>query len=340
MAEAELTGPEKAAILLLFMGEEYSSEIFKRLDEREIKTLGACMARLDNVSPARLDGLLQEFSQEISTGGSLFGKGEAFLKRAISKAVGTRKAEAILGDMNKEDDMGKGNAFESLKATSPSVIAEFIRSEHPQTIALVLAHMDPAQSGQVLAELPEHLQSDVVLRVARLEGVPPDVVAEIDRLIHERLKSVASPEMGGHKAGGVHTVAEILNRVDSASEIAILSRIEEESSELADEIRQCMFVFEDLINIDDRGIMALMREVANDDLTMALKTATEELKDKILRNVSERARKVIEEDLEAMGPVRLKDVEGAQQRIVRGAKKLEEEGKLAISGKGGDEVFV
>jgi flagellar motor switch protein FliG len=335
----DLSGPDKAAVFLLFMGEEFTSEIFKKLDERDIRTLGASMAKIDNVPPGTLDSLLHEFALRLSSGeGGFLVKGESFLKRAITKAVGTRKAEALIGEMG-EDSQPRSNVFEGLKTADPRVIAEFIRSEHPQTIALIMAHMDPAQSGQVLLELPEHLQSDVVLRVARLEGVPPDVVSDIDRLLNERLQTLASTE-GGYKVGGVHTVAEMLNRVDSTTEGAILTRIEEESGELADEIRQCMFVFEDLINIDDRGIMALMREVANDDLTLALKTATGELKDKIMSNVSERARMVIEEDLDAMGPVRLRDVEAAQQRIVRVAKKLEEEGKLAIAGKGGDDIFV
>jgi len=334
----EISGPEKAAIFLLFMGEEFTAEIFKKLDEEEIKALGHCMTKISHVSPDRLDSLLLEFTRQFATGGSMMVKGETFLKRAITKAVGTRKAEAIIEEMG-EDSIPRDAAFEGLKAADPGLIAEFIRSEHPQTIAVILAHMDPAQASQVLIQLPEPLQPDVLLRVAKLEGIPPDVVGEIDKLLNERLESVASLELA-QKAGGVNAVAEILNHVDSATENAMLTRIEEDSGELADEIRQCMFVFEDLSGIDDRGIMSLMREVANEDLTLALKTATPELKDKILNNVSERARVVIEEDLESMGPVRLRDVEAAQQRIVRVAKKLEEEGKLVITGKGGDEIFV
>lgn len=338
MRGEDISGPEKAAIFLLFMGEEFTAEIFKKLDEQEIKALGTCMTKISHVSPDRLDSLLQEFTRQFATGGSMTVKGDTFLKRAITKAVGTRKAEAIIGEMG-EDSIPRDAAFEGLKAADPGLIAEFIRSEHPQTIAVILAHMDPAQASQVLTQLPEHLQPDVLLRVAKLEGVPPDVIGEIDKLLNERLESVASLELA-QKAGGVNAVAEILNHVDSATENAMLTRIEEDSGELADEIRQCMFVFEDLSGIDDRGIMSLMREVANEDLTLALKTATPELKDKILNNVSERARVVIEEDLESMGPVRLRDVEAAQQRIVRVAKKLEEEGKLVITGKGGDEIFV
>lgn len=338
MRGEEISGPEKAAIFLLFMGEEFTAEIFKKLDEQEIKALGHCMTKISHVSPDRLDSLLLEFTRQFATGGSMMVKGETFLKRAITKAVGTRKAEAIIEEMG-EDSIPRDAAFEGLKAADPGLIAEFIRSEHPQTIAVILAHMDPAQASQVLIQLPEPLQPDVLLRVAKLEGIPPDVVGEIDKLLNERLESVASLELA-QKAGGVNAVAEILNHVDSATENAMLTRIEEDSGELADEIRQCMFVFEDLSGIDDRGIMSLMREVANEDLTLALKTATPELKDKILNNVSERARVVIEEDLESMGPVRLRDVEAAQQRIVRVAKKLEEEGKLVITGKGGDEIFV
>lgn len=338
MRSGDLSGPEKAAIFLLFMGEEFTAEVFKRLDEEEIRALGACMTKITHVPPDRLDALLQEFSQEFGMGGTIVVKGETFLKRAITKAVGTRKAEAIIGELG-EDAVVRDLAFEGLKVADPKLIAEFIRSEHPQTIALILAHLDPGQASGVLVGLPEHLQADVLLRIAKMEGVPPDVVSEIDRVLNERLETVASHE-AVQKAGGVTTVAEILNHLDTTTENTILTKIEEDNGELADEIRQCMFVFEDLTGIDDRGIMSLMREVSNEDLTLALKTATPELKEKILRNVSERARQVIEEDLEAMGPVRLRDVEAAQQRIVRVAKKLEEEGKLVITGKGGDEIFV
>jgi len=334
----KISGPEKAAIFLLFMGEEFTAEVFKKLGEEEIKTLGACMAKINSVSPERLDSLLEETTSKLALGGGFLVKGETSFKRAITKAVGTRKAEAIMGDMS-EDHVPRGSSFEALKAADPALISEFIRSEHPQTISLILAHMDPDLGGQVLRELPEHLQADVLLRIAKLEGVPPDVVGEIDRLLNDKLEAVASLELA-QKAGGVTSVAEILNRVDTATENAILTKIEEENAELADQIRQCMFIFEDLLGIDDRGIMSLMREVANEDLTVALKTASPELKEKVLNNVSERARAVIIDDLETMGPVRLRDVEAAQQRIVRTAKKLEEEGKLAITGKGGDDIFV
>jgi flagellar motor switch protein FliG len=335
----ELTGPEKAAILLLFMGEEYASEIFKKLDEREIRALGSHMSKIDNVPPEQLESLLVEYSGALSMGGDLLVRGDSFLKRAISKAVGTRRAESIIGELGEETTSG-ATPFERIKNADPRLVAEFIRQEHPQTIALIMAHMDHAQSSQVLLELPETLRLDVILRISKLDSVPNDVIEEIDRLLHERFRGVAQADSGSKKVGGTQTVAEILNRVDSATENEILSRIEEEHQELADEIRQLMFVFEDLLAIDDRGMMALMREVTNEDLTLGLKTASEELKDKILRNVSERARKVIEDDLETMGPVRLRDVEQAQQRIVRAAKKLEGEGKVAIMGKGGDDVLV
>ncbi|MFH0810032.1 MAG: flagellar motor switch protein FliG [Pseudomonadota bacterium] len=338
MGKGDLTGPDKAAIFLLFMGEEYSSDVFKKLDDGEIKALSASMAKIGQVTPERLEQLLQEFMSNMGTGGNMLVKGETFLKRAVTKAIGTRKAEAIFGEL--EGTTGpKENAFEGLKAADPRLIAEFIRAEHPQTIAMILGHMDPLQAAQVLVDLPERLQPDVIYRVAKLEGVPPDVVGEVDRLLSDRLRSLTSMQVG-QKAGGVTAVAELLNHVDSNAENAILSQLEEEDADLADEIRQCMFVFEDLASVDDRGIMALMREVANEDLTLALKTAAPELKEKVLRNISERARMVIQEDLETMGPVRLKDVESAQQRIVRAAKKLEEEGKLTISSKGADEVFV
>jgi flagellar motor switch protein FliG len=233
---------------------------------------------------------------------------------------------------------GKWNLFQKIRRLDPKTIANFIKNEHPQTISIILAHLDPAQSAAILEDLPSPLQTEVVCRIAELGKVPPGILGEIDQVLQEEISLVENME--GRKVGGIRSVAEILNQVDGSTETSILNGIEEQKQGLADEIRKLMFVFEDLLQLDDRGIMAILKEVTNEVLQVALKTASEELKEKIFKNMSERAAQMMKEDLEVMAPVRLKDVETAQQTIIKAAKKLENEGKIILAGKGKEEVFV
>ena len=337
MADAKegLTGPQKAAVLLLTMGEDFTADIFRQLDDMEIKNLGRAMSRIQNVTPDLVQGVLGEFYDEITSPTDLRIKGDSFLKNTISRAITDDRAENLLEDIH--SDVGPV-PFASLKDVDARVLANFIRNEHPQTIALILAHIDPGKAAEILADFPEQLQTDVILRVAELDTVPHQVVEEIESVLREEITALGT--VGTQKLGGAQTVAEILNQVDQSTENAILSKIEEDKMDLANDIRKLMFVFEDLINVDDRGIRSILKEVNNEELTMSLKTASDELRNKVLANLSERAADMIREDLEVMGPVKLSDVEKAQQSILRAAKKLEAEGKVVIGKSGGEDVFV
>ena len=262
-------------------------------------------------------------------------EGTQFIKNVVSKAVEKGKAQTILEEMQEE---GKWNLFQKIRRLDPKTVANFIRGEHPQTIAIILTHLDTSQAAAILAELPEPLQADVVYRIAELENIPPGIVEEIDQALEKEIAMIKGSE--GQQRGGVRLVAEILNQMDSSAENTILKGIEEQKQTLAEDIRRLMFVFEDLIQVDDKSIMAILKEVNNETLMPAMKTASDELKEKIFKNMSERAVQMMKEDLEVMGPIRLKDVEAAQQAILKIAKKLESEGKIVLMSKGKEEVFV
>ncbi len=333
-----LNGPQKAAIFLYSIGEEVASNIIKQLDEKEIKKLGISMAKIKSISPRIMDTVFSEF-KELATapipiqigheGGS------QFIAKIITKAVEKEKAKNLIEEIKEEEKL---NLFNEVKRLDPRTVANFLRNEHPQTIALVLIHLDPSQSAEIISELPERLQADVVYRIIELDDIPPGIVEEIDKALKAEFSTLKGYR--GQKRGGIQLVAEILNQMDSQRESAILSEIESKKEGMSDEIRKLMFVFEDLIQIDDKSLMTILKEINNETLMVAMKTASEELKEKIFKNMSERAAQMLKEDLEVMGPVRLKDVEAAQQSILQIAKKLESEGKIVLMAKGKEEVFV
>jgi flagellar motor switch protein FliG len=325
----------KAAITLLTLGEKFAGEVFKSLDEDEIKELGRQMSLIRNVPQELVEATLTEFNKKLGSDLDLLVKGDDFVRKALTNAMGN-EADSIIEELDNE---AIPEPFSKVKDVDPKVLANFIQNEHPQTVAVIVAHLDSSKAGEVIREFPEGLQYEVILRMATLEPVPPAVVREIDSVLEEEVMTSVDPMAGG-PVGGVQAVAELLNHVDKATEESILERLDENKSDLADQVRALMFVFEDVAGIDDRGIRTILREVSNEDLTMALKTASEDLKSKILGNVSERASAMIMEDLEVMGPVRLSDVERAQQTITRVARRLEKEGKIFIGGKGGEDAFV
>lgn len=326
-----LTGPEKAAIFLLTLGEEFTTEIFKELDDIEIKDLGKAMSKIQNVTPTQVQDVLWEFVETMDLPADIRVKGDDFFRSTLGRAVDGDRAEGLL------QDVSSPVPFSNIKNIDPKSLGTFIRNEHPQTIALVLAHIDPGKSAQILAEFPESLQQDVVMRIADLDTVPITILDEVEAVLREEIK--AQGPIGGRAAGGSSTVAEILNQVDQNTENTIMTKMEEERPELSNEVRKLMFVFEDLLNVDNRSIQTILKEVSNDDLTLALKAASEEMQEKIFSNLSERAANMIREDLEAMGPTKLSDVEKAQQTILRAAKKLEAEGKVVLA-REGSEQFV
>lgn len=338
MVNEKLTGPQKAAILLFSLGEETASSVVKQLDEKDIKKLGSSMSKVFSVSPKTLEAIYSQFNEIASSALPLqigHTEGTQFIKNIVAKAVEKDKAQVILEEIQEE---GKWNLFQNIRRLDPKTIANFIRSEHPQTIAIILTHLDSSQSAAILEDLPPPVQTDVLCRIAELENIPPGIVEEIDQALREEVSMIKGFE--GQKQGGVRVVADILNQMDSTMEGNILKGIEEQRQGMAEEIRKLMFVFEDLIQVDDKSLMAILKEINNETLMTAMKTASDDLKEKIFKNMSERAAQMMKEDLEVMGPVRLRDVEAAQQSILKVAKKLENEGKIILRSKGKEEVFV
>ena len=336
MSVGKLTGPKKAAILLLALGEEGASEILKNLEDREIQQVGYYMARFTDVAPEELDNVLGEFYRKTAMqdqGVTINASGD-FVKNALSKALGEDKAKDLVDNLKSSADEG---SLDSLKWLEPKMIAGFIVNEHPQTIALILAHLeDPEQTGIVLKELPEGLQADVAYRMAILEAIPPGVIREIEEVLAKELKATGAASSA--KVGGVESVAEMLNTMDKSTESRILATVEEANPDLAEQIRELMFTFEDLVLVDPGGMQRILKEIPKNDLVLALKTASDAVKEHIFSNMSERASDMVRDDLDSLGPVRVIDVDMAQQKVVKLARKLEEEGKIIISGSGGSDV--
>lgn len=330
-----LSGSEKAAVFLLTLGEDFTSEVFKRLDHDEIKSVGRQMSKMDKVDTDDIAALLSEFRSD-EGGEEIYLSGDDLLETAVKKALNSGEASDILNDIRSDWRL---TLFTKARKLEPKILVNFLRNEHPQTVALVLAVLEHAQAASILSELKEETQVEVVMRMAELDKVSPEILVDIDRVLQEELLSVEGME--GQRLGGVEAVAEILNNADRSLEAQVLEGIEEQRESLAEEIRRLMFVFEDLLGVDDRGIMSILKEVSTDDLKLALKTASEELQDKIFGNMSSRAVEMLKEDMEIMGPTRLKDVEVAQQAIIKVAKRLEQEGKIQLmAGGGGEDEFV
>ena len=333
MAE-QLSGLEKSAILLLAMGDKFTSEAFKRMERAEITQISKIIMEMDAVPKETIEMVLREFHYALVSGQDILTGGEDAVKRLLMKNLDGDTAKYIIDELNL--DVGTV-PFRELGNVSPRILSQILRNEHPQTLALILGHMPADQAAQLLTNLPAGVRTEVLMRLANLEAVPEDMIEEVDKVLQSQLIAMGGKE--GKKVGGVPAVAEILNAVDRATEEEVLSEIEEESSQMAEEIRNLMFVFEDVGGLDDRAVRELLKDISNDDLTLALKGASDELKEHFFKNMSERAATMIREDLEIMGPTKLSDVEAAQQNIVRTVRKLEGEGRIAIS-RGGGDVFV
>ncbi len=333
MAE-QLSGLEKTAILLLAMGDKFTSEAFKRMERSEITQISKVIMEMDAVPKETIETVLREFHFALISGQDILTGGEDAVKRMLLKSLDGDTAKYIIDELNLE----VGSApFRELGNVSPRILSQILRNEHPQTLALILGHMPADQAAQLLTNLPAGVRTEVLMRLANLEAVPEDMIEEVDKVLQSQLIAMGGKE--GKKVGGVPAVAEILNAVDRATEEEVLAEIEEESSQMAEEIRNLMFVFEDVGGLDDRAVREILKDISNDDLTLALKGASDDLKEHFFKNMSERAASMIREDLEIMGPTKLSDVEAAQQNIVRTVRKLEGEGRIAIA-RGGGDVFV
>jgi flagellar motor switch protein FliG len=327
----KLTGPQKTAILILALGDDFASEIFQKLDRREITTVSRAMAKLDTVTKEQAEEVLKEFNQSMAIGKQMLYGGQDQVRKMLSSNLDSDTARYILDELN--FDAGPA-PFQELAKVSPKILGQILRNEHPQTLALILGHLPPTSAADLLQYFGPGMRTEVIMRLSKLETVAEEMLIEVDRVLQSQLIAIGGRE--GRKVGGVNSVAEILNAIDRATEEEIMADIEEENTQLAEEIKQLMFVFEDILKIDDRGIRELLKEVSNEDLTLALKTAPEELRQKFFKNLSERAGNMIREDLEIMGPVKLSDVETAQQEIVKNVRRLEAEGRIVIAGSGGD----
>ena len=325
MAINKYTGAQKAAILLLSFGEDISAEIFKNLNEFEIKRVGAAMSRLGRLEQDIVDEIIMEFYGILQQNRKFFYGGNDFTKKVIGSAFKGGDADQMIEDLA----LSSSANLDSLELIDPRTLATFIRNEHPQTIALILAHLDPKKCGETLKLLPESLHTEVLLRIANLDAVAPEIIDEIDDVLRNEIQAMGS--ISHQKIGGVEPIAEMLNLIDKATEEQILDNLEERDPELAEQVRQLMFVFDDLVKIDDRGIQELVKNVQNDKWKIALKTASEAVRELIFKNMSERASQMLREDMEAMAAVKLADVENIQYEIVQVARKLEEEGKIIIN---------
>jgi flagellar motor switch protein FliG len=331
-----LTGPQKAALLLVGMGESFAAEVFKLLDDNEIQTLGYEIAKVDLVSTNMLAGVMEEFSKMMENPENLRIRGDQFFKSSLVCGMGEKRQQELLDTMEIEENP---EFFQKIKKLDYKTVASFLRNEHPQTVALVLAHLERPQAGAILSEYPEALQVEIIRRIAFFEPVSSAIIEEIDSALKDEIASVE--EVGGRAIGGAQSAAEVLNQMDRAAEGKILKRLEEdEMEELADDIRRYMFTFEDLLAADDRAIQTILKEVNTQELAISLKAASDELKAKFFKNMSERAADMLKEELDIMGPIRLKDVEAAQQNIIQTAKRLEARGTIVLASKGGEDVFV
>lgn len=334
--QRNLSGPERAVIVLLSIDDEVATEILKHLESSDLTKISNYVNLLDEVPREKVDQVKQQFGLTLAEKtGSLGGASRTRMKSLMEKSVSKDK----LADALEVLDSGDSSiGLETLKWLDPHSIASFLRGEHPQTVALILAHLEPAQSAQVLGLLSESLQSDIMMRIANLERISPDVIRELNEILAKEL--TASGAARNQRVGGIEAVSEIFNSLDKTTEGKIIGKIEEVNPGLAENIRELMFVFEDLQRIDNRGMQSIMKEVSNDVLTLALKTASPAMREKMFESVSSGAAKMIQEELEVMGPVKLSDVEDAQNEIVKIARRLEEEGKIVLAGKGGGDQLV
>ncbi len=333
--EPTLSGLQKAAILLIALGPERSALIFKHLKEEEIEDLTLEIANTRSVTPQVKEEVINEFygvclaQQYIAEGGI------SYAKELLEKALGNEKALDVIGKLTASLQV---KPFEFIRKTEASQLLNFIQDEHPQTIALILSYLNPSQAALIISALPPDRQSDVAKRIAMMDRTSPDVIKEVEKILESKLSSLVNQDYT--IIGGVDAVVDILNTVDRSTEKHIMETLEIDEPELADEIRKKMFVFEDILLLDDRAIQRVLRDVDNSDLAIALKGANEEVQNAIFNNLSKRLAVMIREDMEFMGPVRMKDVEEAQQKIVNTIRRLEDASEIVISRGGGDEIVV
>ncbi|HWQ95026.1 MAG TPA: flagellar motor switch protein FliG [Gammaproteobacteria bacterium] len=332
---SKLPGTERAAVLLLSLGEQYASEILKHMGPKEVQKLGSTMAALNNISKVQVGEVLANFCESVDNETNLGIGSEDYIRNVLVKALGQDKAGGII-DRILMGSNSKG--LEALKWMEPRAVAEIIRLEHPQIIAIVLAYLDSDQAAEVIAQFTDRVRLDVLMRIASLDGIQPTALHELNEIMEKQFSGDSTSNVRSATVGGVKSAANILNNMDTSLEAALLEKVKELDADLGQKIQDLMFVFENLLTVDDRGIQALLREVSSENLLLALKGADDAMKDKIFKNMSKRAAEIMRDDLEAKGPVRLSEVEAAQKEILTIARRMADAGDIALGDTG--EQFV
>ena len=330
---AKLTGSQKAAVLMVTLGDETAASIFKYLEEDEIQTISREIALTKHVQPEVAEEVMEEFHTMTQARSYISQGGIEYAKKLLIKSVGPEAARKIIDRLTKSLESSAG--FSSLERANPQQLSKFIQNEHPQTIALILAHLNASQAAELISSLPEVLRSDVAMRMASLQEISPEVVRRISLILEQKLEALGS--FATEAYGGVRAVAELFNRMERNVGRTVLEKIETENPQLAASIRDLMFVFDDILLIDDNGITEILKRADKKTLTIALKGTSEELQNQFFRNMSSRAVELMKEEMEFMGPVKLKDVEKSQHEIVEIVRQLEEEGVISIGGGGGED---
>jgi len=330
-----LSGREKAAILLITLGADVSAQVFKHLNEQEIEQLTLEIANVRRVEQEVKEDVLDQFHQIALAQNYISQGGIGYAKQVLEKALGKTQASDIINRLTSSLQV---KPFDFMRKADAQQILNFIQHEHPQTIALVLSYLNPVQSGQILSSLPQELQAEVARRIALMDRTSPEIINEVEIVLEKKFSSTVSQDFT--QAGGIEAVVDVLNGVDRTTERTILDALSVQDPDLAEEIKKRMFVFEDIVGLDNRAIQRVIRDVSNEDLLLSLKTASDEVKNIIFQNMSERRVETFKEELEYLGPVRLRDVEEAQTRIVSIIRRLEDTGEIVIARGGGDDVVV
>ncbi|WP_404315634.1 flagellar motor switch protein FliG [Bacillus lumedeiriae] len=333
--EKKLTGKQKAAILLISLGPDVSASVYKHLSEEEIERLTLEISGVKKVDAEAKEEVFEEFHHIALAQDYITQGGIGYAKTVLEKALGKDQAQNIINRLTSSLQV---KPFDFARKAEASQILNFIQNEHPQTIALILSYLDPQQAGQILSELPQDVQADIARRIAIMDSTSPEIINEVEAILERKLSATVTQDYT--QTGGVEAVVEVLNGVDRATEKTILDSLEIQDPELAEEIKKRMFVFEDIVTLDNRSIQRVIRDCENEDLLLSLKVSSEEVKEIVFRNMSARMMETFKEEMEFMGPVRLRDVEEAQSRIVSTIRRLEEAGEIIIARGGGDDIIV
>lgn len=333
--KAGLTGKQKAAILLISLGPDVSASVYKHLSEEEIERLTLEISGVRKVDSQDKEEIMEEFHNIALAQDYISQGGIGYAKQVLEKALGTDQATAIINRLTSSLQV---RPFDFARKADPGQILNFIQTEHPQTIALILSYLDPTQAGQILSELPQEVQADIARRIALMDSTSPEIINEVEQILERKLSATVTQDYT--QTGGVEAVVDVLNGVDRSTERTILEALEIQDPELAEEIKKRMFVFEDIVTLDGRAIQRVVRDSDNEDLKLSLKVASDEVKEIVFRNMSKRMVETFQEEMEYMGPVRLRDVEEAQSRIVAVIRRLEETGDIVIARGGGDDIIV